>query len=206
MEAVLELVYGVRYVITYAVRHNSVKTMTPRTRRPRGSLTPDAILDAAEAVAQEGFDALSMRAVAARLGAAPMALYNHFATKDELVEALLDRVLRASSRRRRPTTGRTTCGMFARAHRRLLLAHPWAITGAVSQPQPRVSARSHRRARAGDPARGGLSGAPAVATFGGILSLNYGWSSFTTARDPNPDRRASASARCCRRCRPTSTR
>src|SRR4051794_41955897 len=65
----------------------------PRRRRPRGSLSPELILDAAEAVAAGGFDALTMRAVAARGGAVPLALYNHFATKDELVDALLDRVL-----------------------------------------------------------------------------------------------------------------
>jgi AcrR family transcriptional regulator len=34
-----------------------------------------------------------MRAVAAALGAAPMALHNHFATKEALVDALLNRVL-----------------------------------------------------------------------------------------------------------------
>ena len=42
----------------------------------RGSLTGEAILDAAEAIAADGFAALTVRAVAARLGAAPMALYN----------------------------------------------------------------------------------------------------------------------------------
>jgi hypothetical protein len=31
--------------------------------------------------------------------------------------------------------------------------------------------------------RGGISGEHAVATFSGILSLNYGWSAFTAARD-----------------------
>src|SRR5262245_7663685 len=65
-----------------------------RTRRARGSLSRELILDAAEAVAQQGgFDALTLRAVAERLQAAPMALYRHFATKEELVNALLDRVL-----------------------------------------------------------------------------------------------------------------
>jgi AcrR family transcriptional regulator len=66
---------------------------TGRPSRPHGSLSREVILDAAEAVAAEGFGALTMRAVAARLGAVPMALYNHFATKAQLVDALLDRVL-----------------------------------------------------------------------------------------------------------------
>ena len=37
---------------------------TGRTRRPRGSLSPHVILDTAEAVAAQGFEALTMRAVA----------------------------------------------------------------------------------------------------------------------------------------------
>jgi len=35
--------------------------------------------------------------------------------------------------------------------------------------------------------RGGLSNARAVAGFSGIIALNYGWSSFTTARDLDPE-------------------
>src|ERR671919_3398 len=91
-----------------------------RTRRPRGSLTPEVILDAAEAVAAQGFDALSMRAVAARLGAVPMALYNHFATKEQLVDALLNRVL-GRFEPEPPTEDWTEdLRRFACGHRRLL--------------------------------------------------------------------------------------
>src|SRR5262249_27059804 len=86
-------------------------------RPPRGSLSRDVILDAAEAICEaEGYDALSMRAVAARLGATPMALYNHFATKVELVNALLDRVLS------RFVPADDLKG-FARAHRKVLTDH-----------------------------------------------------------------------------------
>ena len=162
--------------------------MTTRTRRPRGSLTQDLILDAAEGVAEQGSDALSMRAVAAALGAAPMALYNHFATKEELVDALLNRVLLRFEPPAPTDDWAHDLAMFARAHRRLLIAHPWAIPALFRSPNPGLGA-----VRIGELAleilgRGGLAGAPAVATFGGILSLNYGWSSFTTARDQNPER------------------
>src|SRR4051794_1616415 len=86
--------YAVRYeCITYAVHQRLSMADARRTRRARGSLSPDVILEAAERVAEQGFETLSMRAVAARLGAVPMALYNHFATKEQLVAALLDRVL-----------------------------------------------------------------------------------------------------------------
>jgi AcrR family transcriptional regulator len=163
------------------------KSPQPRTRRPRGSLTREVILDAAEAVAAQGFDALSMRAVAARLGAVPMALYNHFATKEELVDALLDRVL--SRFEPQPTSDDWTDDLreFARAHRRLLVEHPWAVAPLFTQPNPGMSS-----VRIGELAlrilrRGGLSDARAVAAFSGIIALNYGWSSFTAARDLDPE-------------------
>jgi AcrR family transcriptional regulator len=157
-----------------------------RTRRPRGSLSREVILDAAEAIASQGFDSLTMRAVAARLGAVPMALYNHFATKEELVNALLDRVLGRFEPA--PPTGDRAEDLrrFARAHRRVLTTHPWAVAPIFSHPDPGPNAFRIGEHALGILRRGGLSEDDAVAAFSGILALNYGWSSFTAARDLDP--------------------
>jgi AcrR family transcriptional regulator len=167
------------------VRRTESKVKRPR--RARGSLTRQVILDAAEQIAAaEGFDALTMRAVAARLAAAPMALYTHFSTKDELVDALLDRVLLRFRIEDRGDDWVEDLRNFARSHRELLVAHPWAVATLFSRPAPGLGA-----VRIGEVAleilkRGGLSDADAVAAFSGIIALNYGWSSFTTARDLDP--------------------
>jgi AcrR family transcriptional regulator len=159
---------------------------TRRTRRPRGSLGSDVILDAAEAVAEHGFDALTMRAVAGRLDAVPMALYNHFATKDALVDALLDRVL--SRFEAVPESGdwREDLRAFARTHRRLLVRHPWAVAPLFSRPSPGLGAVRIGEIALGILRRGGLTDGLAVAAFSGVIALNYGWSSFTVARDLDP--------------------
>jgi AcrR family transcriptional regulator len=145
------------------------------------------ILDAAEVVAQEGFDALSMRAVAGRLGAVPMALYNHFATKDALVDALLDRVLQRFEPPPLTDDWIEDLRAFARAHRCLLVRHPWAVAPLFGRPNPGLGA-----VRIGELAlaileRCDLTDDRAVAAFSGMIALNYGWSSFTTARDPSRD-------------------
>jgi AcrR family transcriptional regulator len=165
----------------------NTKTPKPRTRRPRGSLSRDVILDAAEAVAAQGFDALSMRAVAARLGAVPMALYNHFSTKEQLVDALLDRVLGRFEPESTTDDWAEDLRRFARAHRRLLVRHPWAVAPLFTQPNPGMSAVRIGEFALGILRRGGFSNARAVAAFSGIIALNYGWSSFTTARDLDPE-------------------
>ena len=159
-----------------------------RTRRPRGSLSPEAIIDAAEAVAREqGLPALSMRAVAARLGAAPMALYNHFATKDQLLDALLDRVLHRFEPAPPTADWVADLAAFARGHRRLLSEHPWAVATLVTRPSPGLGAVRIGEHALGVLERGGYTGSPAVAAFSGIIALNYGWASFTSARELDPD-------------------
>jgi AcrR family transcriptional regulator len=158
-----------------------------RTRRPRGSLTPEVILDAAEAVASEGFESFSMRAVAARLGAVPMALYNHFATKEQLVAALLDRVLGRFEPEPPTDDWLEDLRRFARAHRRLLSRHAWAVAPIFSNPNPGLSSVRIGELALGILKRGGLSNAQAVAAFSGLIAVNYGWASFTAARDLDPD-------------------
>jgi AcrR family transcriptional regulator len=191
------MVYVVRYGANVRCTSTEVKDMskkssqphrtgTGRTRRPRGSLSREVILDAAETVAEQGFAALSMRAVAARLGAVPMALYNHFATKEQLVDALLDRVLGRFEPASATGDSIEDLRRFARAHRRLLVRHPWAVAPLFTQPNPGMSSVRIGEHALGILRRAGFSDARAVAAFSGIIALNYGWSSFTTARDLDP--------------------
>lgn len=56
-------------------------------------LSPEVIVDAAlRVIEREGFDRLTMRAVAAELGVTPMAIYYHVPDKDALVELVLEAV------------------------------------------------------------------------------------------------------------------
>jgi TetR/AcrR family tetracycline transcriptional repressor len=65
-----------------------------RTPGQRAGLTQARVLEAAhELVADEGVAGLTMRALARRLGVLPNALYSHVATKNALVDALLDDLL-----------------------------------------------------------------------------------------------------------------
>ncbi len=154
-----------------------------RKRRDRSSVTADEILLSAEHVARDGFDALTMRAVASHMGASPMALYRYFATKDVLVDAMLDRVL---GRIELPTPTEDWLAdltAFASAHRTVLAGHPWAIVPLFTHSNPGINATIIGETAFAILERGGITGGKAVATFSGILALNYGWFAFSAARD-----------------------
>ncbi|GAA2012346.1 TetR/AcrR family transcriptional regulator [Microbacterium ulmi] len=157
-------------------------TAHPRQRRPRNSLTVESILDAGEGVASAGFEALTVRAVADELGASPMALYRYFATKDELVDALLDRVLGRIEPAPETDDPLEDLAVFALYHRAMLLAHPWAIAPLFGRPLPGPNALPIGENALRILSQAGITGDDAVAVFSGILALNYGWAAFTVGR------------------------
>lgn len=67
---------------------------SPRRRVPRNTLNPDRILDAAVALLdRDGPEAFTMRALAQELGVGTMAVYSHFKGKEELNDAVNERLL-----------------------------------------------------------------------------------------------------------------
>jgi AcrR family transcriptional regulator len=101
---------------------------TSRPRAPRGSLSRGAILDGAVAVLDErGPAALTMRALADRLGVRPMALYTYFASKDELLDAARDHILRDLDSHPGAGAWDDRLRAVGLALYRLLVAHPALI-------------------------------------------------------------------------------
>ncbi len=92
-------------------------------------LDQQGIVDAAiELADQGGLAAVSLRSVAAALGAGPMRLYGHVTTKDELLELMVDRIYAeiVSSGTEAGEWGKA-CIAIASQLREAVLAHEWLI-------------------------------------------------------------------------------
>jgi len=100
----------------------------PGSRKPR--FTREQIASAALVIADgEGFEAVSMRRVAAELDAGTMTLYNYVRTKDDLLalmhDAIMGEVLVPPDEL--PPEWRAALTVIARRVRSALLRHPWAL-------------------------------------------------------------------------------
>ncbi|MEW9549084.1 TetR/AcrR family transcriptional regulator [Nonomuraea sp. NPDC050783] len=103
-------------------------------RKLKTSRQPE-ILDAAMAIADErGLDALSMRAVAERVGVTPMALYGYFRNKDELLDALVGRLLGELTPGDPGRTWQERLEAVAWGARRLAHRHPALVPLLLSRP------------------------------------------------------------------------
>lgn len=98
------------------------------TDHPRAPLTHERVVAAALAFADEhGLAALSMRKLARALGYEVMSLYNHVASKDAMVGAMLNAV---AAEMPRPRPGGDWKGELRRSTigcLRVLQAHPWVV-------------------------------------------------------------------------------
>jgi AcrR family transcriptional regulator len=97
------------------------------------------VLDAAVAIADaDGIEALSMRKLGQALGVEAMSLYNHVASKGELVTAMVDRVVGEFDLPDDEPEWEAAIRRCAISAHDLLLEHPWACTLALIPSDMRV--------------------------------------------------------------------
>lgn len=130
--------------------------------RPRTPLlSREGIIAAALALVDaEGLDALSTRRLAAELGVSGPSLYNHVATKDDLLNAVVDAVLAKVDVSRIAALGpddrdwRAGLAAWARSYRAALDGHPHIVPALVQN-----TGRRPNGLRMADAVFGGLVGA-----------------------------------------------
>jgi AcrR family transcriptional regulator len=100
---------------------------TQPTRGPKPGLTPDDVVQAAMQIAdEEGLAAVTMHAVAARLGFTTMAIYRYFPNKEALFDAIVDAGMGKPPHPKEPRGDwRAELTQWAFAKRAMLCARPW---------------------------------------------------------------------------------
>lgn len=100
---------------------------SPPTRGPKPGLTPDDVVQAAIEIAdEEGLAAMTMQAVAAKLGFTTMALYRYFPNKEALYDAIVDAGMGLPPQASVPSGDwRARVTEWAHAKRAMLIARPW---------------------------------------------------------------------------------
>jgi AcrR family transcriptional regulator len=97
--------------------------------KKRQRLSPEAIVEAAIRLADaEGLEAVSIRRVAAELDGRAMSLYDHFASKRELLASMTDEAVgEMLVSQPLPETWREAVAVSARTMYAAYAAHPWAL-------------------------------------------------------------------------------
>jgi AcrR family transcriptional regulator len=101
---------------------------TDETSPPRAPLTKGRVLQAAVDLAdREGLDALTMRRLGAELRVEAMSLYKHVASKDEILDGIVERVVAEIEIPGGGADWKEVMRRRAISVRAVLSRHPWAI-------------------------------------------------------------------------------
>jgi AcrR family transcriptional regulator len=135
-----------------------VSTEIEVAERARSPLTRDRVLRRAVDLADRGgVESLSMRKLAQALDVVPMALYRHFANKDELLNALVDVVIAEIDPPLEGADWKTAIRARILSARRALLRHPWASRLMESRTTPTPVVLAYMDSMIGAFRRGGFS-------------------------------------------------
>lgn len=122
---------------------------------PRARLTADEVIETAIDIADElGLDALTIRAVAKRLGSSTMSVYTYVPGKYELLCAMHDQVLGELTEGNSSNLDwRSELRGIARSNFEFTVRHPWVLNVSLSRPPlgPNLLAKYDRELRAVEP-------------------------------------------------------
>ena len=104
------------------------------------------VLEAVGLADREGVDGLSMRRLAAVLGAGAMSLYHYVANKEELLDAMIDIVFEEIELPTDATDWQSAMRQRAISTRQVLARHPWAIGLLESRTSPGPANLRHHEA------------------------------------------------------------
>jgi AcrR family transcriptional regulator len=130
-------VYAVHLVRSVCVRRTLVKMAQQIEAPRRAPLSKGKVLRAAVALAdKDGIESLSMRKLAEELRVVPMALYKHVASKDELLDGMIDVVVGEIDPPVAGAEWKSAIRQRILSARRALLRHPWASRVIESKKTP----------------------------------------------------------------------
>ena len=104
------------------------------------------VVEAVRLADREGIDGLSMRRLAGALGAGAMSLYHYVASKEELLDAMIDVVFEEIELPPEETDWQSAMRRAAVATRQVLARHPWATGLMESRTSPGPANLRHREA------------------------------------------------------------
>jgi AcrR family transcriptional regulator len=154
-------------------------TRTTKRAQRRVPLTRELVLDTAVALAdRRGLESLSMRKLGQELGVEGMALYYHFANKDEVIDGMVDLVFSEIALPPAGVDWKTAMRQRAQSLREVLQRHRWALGLLESRRTPGPANLRHHDAVIGSLRSAGLD-MPTIAHAYSLLdSYVYGFALF----------------------------
>lgn len=154
------------------------------TRAPWGTISRGQVVDAAtDMIRTVGYEEMTIRSLAARLGVGPMSLYRHVRDKDDLLDEVVDRLLEGTWRpRSSPKNWRSWVTEAAEKFRHFLVSEPAALHVYLAHPVVSPNALQRMSAVMTVLREAGLDEPSAKRAYAAIHTYTLGFAALQSAR------------------------
>jgi len=153
-----------------------VTTQIGLSAKLRAPLSRERVLRAALILADDGgIEALTMRRLGERLQVEAMSLYNHIASKDDILDGIVDLVFSEIAVPPNTADWKTAMRQRAVSARDALLRHPWATSLMQARTKPGPATLRHHDSVIGSLRRAGFSIDMAAHAFSVMDGYIYGF-------------------------------
>jgi TetR/AcrR family transcriptional regulator, tetracycline repressor protein len=170
---------------------------TTRRRAPWGGLTREQVVDAAErTVRAGGSEQMTIRSLAAQLDVAPMSLYRYVRDKDDLLDAVVDRLLARRWKPRAPAEDWVAwTSEAAERFREFLVSEPAALGVYLRHPVVSPSAMKRMEEMLAVLRGAGFDDESATGAYAALHTYTIGFAALQASRARASRRAASEEAR-----------
>lgn len=150
-----------------------------------GTITRELIVDTATEIVRAGrYDEMTIRSLAAQMGVAPMSLYRHVRDKDDLLDEVVDRLLRRVWKPRASDSDwRAWVSEAAERLRRFLVAEPAAIRVYLRHPVVTPTAVNRMEVMLAVLRNAGLDAEGARRAYGALQTYTVGFAALESSRE-----------------------
>jgi AcrR family transcriptional regulator len=160
----------------YLVRMSTVEGEGMSENTKKSTLTRDKVLAEAIELADEiGFESLTIRNLADRLGVGAMTIYHHVPSKDEIIDGMVEIVFGEIEKPPTDTDWKSAIRQRCFSARKALNRHTWAAPLMESRTSPGPTTLSHHDAVIGCLRNGGLSIQMTAHAYATLDSFVYGF-------------------------------
>ncbi len=154
-----------------------------RRRTPRGSVSHDRVVEAAvRAVSESRYETMTIRSLAKDLGVAPMTIYRHVGSRDDLLDEVADAIVAKHWRPKQIEDWRRWLVEATLRFRWILVEHPAVLYVYLSHPVDSPAAMERMEAMVARLKEAGYRPAAAMKAYAALHTYTIGFAALEASR------------------------
>jgi TetR/AcrR family tetracycline transcriptional repressor len=179
--------YNQRMIDSVSAAASPSTSRQPRKRTPRGSVSRDRVVEAAvRAISESRYDTMTIRSLANDLGVAPMTIYRHVHSREDLLDDVADVIVAKHWRPKQTEDWRRWLIDASLRFRWILVEHPAVLQVYLRHPVDTPAAMQRMEEMIARLKEAGYRSSVAMRAYAALHTYTIGFAALEASRSQSP--------------------